>query len=96
MSHTTSQKIKLLVLYDILCRLTDEEHALNIDELINLLSEKGIQVDPRVLKSDVDIINNYILHIMYVKWKIYREFGLQSGEKQIPLSGVAFYLFRGV
>ena len=96
MSHTTSQKIKLLVLYDILCRLTDEEHALNTDELINLLGEKGIQVDPRVLKSDVDIINNYILHIMYVKWKIYREFGLQRWEKQIPLSGVAFYLFRGV
>ena len=58
MSHTTSQKIKLLVLYDILCRLTDEEHALNTDELINLLGEKGIQVDPRVLKSDINMLND--------------------------------------
>lgn len=29
MAHATEQKIKLLVLYDLLCRLTDENHALN-------------------------------------------------------------------
>ena len=37
-------KIKLLVLYDILHRLTDEEHKLNTDEIINLLSQNGIDV----------------------------------------------------
>ncbi len=34
MAHDSEQKIKLLVLYDILCRLTDEDHALNTDEII--------------------------------------------------------------
>lgn len=34
MAFTKEQKVKLLVLYDILCRLTDEEHALNTDEII--------------------------------------------------------------
>ncbi len=33
MAHATEQKIKLLVLYDLLCRLTDENHALNTDEM---------------------------------------------------------------
>lgn len=28
MSNVTERKIKLLVLYDLLCRYTDEEHAL--------------------------------------------------------------------
>ena len=71
MSHTTSQKIKLLVLYDILCRLTDEEHALNTDELIHLLGEKGIQVDPRVLKSDIDMLNDYGYEVLSYKKKYY-------------------------
>lgn len=38
MSHTTEQKIKLLVLFDLLCRHTDENHALNTDEIISLLA----------------------------------------------------------
>ena len=31
-------KIKLLVLWDILCKNTDEDHALNTDEIANLLA----------------------------------------------------------
>lgn len=71
MSHTTSQKIKLLVLYDMLCRLTDEEHALNTDELIKFLEEKGIRVDPRVLKSDIDMLNDYGYEVLSYKKKYY-------------------------
>ena len=53
MSKTTSlQKIKLLVLYDILNRYTDEEHPLNTDEIIELLTEKGITVTRKVLRED--------------------------------------------
>lgn len=29
-----SNKIKLLILWDILCKNTDEEHAMNTDEII--------------------------------------------------------------
>ena len=71
MAHNTAQKIKLLVLYDILCRLTDENHALNTDELINLLGEKGIQVDPRVLKTDIDLLNEYGYEVLSYKKKYY-------------------------
>ena len=34
MSHVNEYKIKLLVLWDILCRFTDEEHPMNTDEII--------------------------------------------------------------
>lgn len=39
MSRETEQKIKLLVLWDILCERTDENHALNTDEIIALLAD---------------------------------------------------------
>ena len=51
MSHIAEQKIKLLVLYDLLCRLTDEEHALNSDEIIALLAEKNIAVSRKILHN---------------------------------------------
>lgn len=44
MSRIITQKIKLLILYDLLCRLTDECHALNTDQIISLLAEKNIAV----------------------------------------------------
>ena len=33
-----AHKIKLLVLWDILCKNTDEDHALNTDEISELLA----------------------------------------------------------
>lgn len=42
-------KIKLLVLWDILCQNTDEEHALNTDEIVELLALRGINVSRKYL-----------------------------------------------
>ena len=42
-----------------------------MDELINLLGEKGIQVDPRVLKSDIDMLNDYGYEVLSYKKKYY-------------------------
>ena len=36
-----AHKIKLLVLWDILCKNTDESHALNADEISELLALRG-------------------------------------------------------
>lgn len=49
MPHSTEQKIKLLVLYELLCRHTDEDHALNTDEIISMLAEKNIAVSRKIL-----------------------------------------------
>ena len=69
MSHSTEQKIKLLVLYDLLCRFTDENHALNTDEIIALLAEKEIAVSRKILLQDITLLNEYGYEILSYKKK---------------------------
>lgn len=71
MAHDSEQKIKLLVLYDILCRLTDENHALNTDELIEELGKQGIKASPRVLTRDVELLNSHGYEVLSYKKKYY-------------------------
>lgn len=71
MAHDSEQKIKLLVLYDILCRLTDENHALNTDELIKELGKQGIKASPRVLTRDIELLNSHGYEILFYKKKYY-------------------------
>lgn len=44
-----AHKIKLLVLWDILCKNTDENHALNTDEISELLALRGLNVSRKIL-----------------------------------------------
>lgn len=69
MPHATEQKIKLLVLYDLLCRLTDENHALNTDEIIALLAEKNIAVSRKILLQDIALLNEYGYEVLTYKKK---------------------------
>lgn len=69
MAHVTEQKIKLLVLYDLLCRLTDEDHALNTDEIIALLAEKKIAVSRKILLQDIALLNEYGYEVLTYKKK---------------------------
>lgn len=68
MAKNTDSSIKLLVLYDILLKSTDEEHALSTNEIIEELKERGISVSRNVLPSDIDLLNKYGYEICsYVK-----------------------------
>lgn len=49
-------KIKLLLLWDILCKNTDENHALNTDEIVNLLALRGVNVSRKTLVQDIAIL----------------------------------------
>lgn len=69
MAHLTEQKIKLLVLYDLLCRQTDEDHALNTDEIIALLAEKNITVSRKILLQDIALLNEYGYEVLTYKKK---------------------------
>ena len=69
MPYTVEQKIKLLVLWDILCRQTDENHALNTDEIIAMLAEKGICVVRKVLAQDIALLNENGYEVMSYKKK---------------------------
>lgn len=48
-----NNKIKLLVLWDILCKKTDENHALNADEIRLELEKRGISVLRKVIANDI-------------------------------------------
>ena len=59
MAKNTDASIKLLVLYDILCKMTDENHALSTNEIIDELAKRGIAVSRKVLPSDIALLNKY-------------------------------------
>lgn len=59
MAKNTDTSIKLLVLYDILLKMTDEDHALSTNEIIDELAKRGIAVSRKVLPSDIDLLNKY-------------------------------------
>ena len=59
MARTTEQKIKLLVLYDILCKFTDETHRLTTSQLVDMLNRKGIDVSRKAIPDDMKLLNRY-------------------------------------
>lgn len=59
----------MLVLYDILCRYTDEDHALHTDEIIKLLEEKGIKEARKTLPEDVATLNAFGYEVLSYKKK---------------------------
>ena len=71
MARNSEQKIKLLVLYDILLRETDEEHALSTDEIVEKLHEKGIGVARKVLPGDIALLNKYGFEVLLYKKRSY-------------------------
>lgn len=54
-----NNKIKLLILWDILCKNTDENHAMNADEIREELAKRGISVIRRVVADDIVALNKY-------------------------------------
>ena len=63
------QKIKLLVLWDILKMNTDEDHAMNADEIRTALAERGISVIRRVVANDIATLNQYGYEVLSYKKK---------------------------
>lgn len=71
MLKAREQKIKLLILYDVLCRLTDENNALNTDEIIEELAKRNISVARKVLPLDIALLNKNGYEVFSYKKKYY-------------------------
>lgn len=71
MPRNSEQKIKLLVLYDILLHETDEDHALSSDEIVEKLRERGIDIARKVLPSDIALLNKYGFEVLSYKKRSY-------------------------
>ena len=80
MPRNADQKIKLLVLYDILLRETDEDHAFSTDEIVEKLRERGIEIARKVLPGDIALLNKYGFEVLsykkrsYYYYVVYRKF----------------------
>lgn len=57
MNKENSRKIKLLKMWEILKSETDEEHPISTNELIERLGREGIEVDRKILYTDIDLLN---------------------------------------
>ena len=60
-------KIKLLVLWDILCKNTDENHAMNADEIREELAKRGISVMRKVVATDIAALRRLVEYIRVMK-----------------------------
>ena len=54
-----NNKIKLLLLWDILSKNTDENYAMNVDEIREELAKRGISVMRKVIADDIAVLNEY-------------------------------------
>lgn len=59
MSGNDERKIKLLILYELLLKETDEEHPLTTPEIIERLQERNISVTRQTLYDDIRVLNEY-------------------------------------
>lgn len=71
MANENGNKIKLLVLWDILCKNTDENHAMNADEIREELAKRGISVMRKVVATDIAALNNFGYEVLSYKKKYY-------------------------
>ncbi len=92
MAHSTEQKIKLLVLWDVLQKNTDEEHFMTTQEIIAALKERDIAVSRKTLYEDIALLNEYGYEVLCKKGRsnayyvIDRKF--ERSEVQVLLSAV--------
>ena len=71
MANENGNKIKLLVLWDILCKNTDENHAMNADEIREELEKCGISVMRKVVATDIAALNKFGYEVLSYKKKYY-------------------------
>lgn len=74
MNKENSRKIKLLKMWEILKSETDEEHPISTNELIERLAEEGIEVDRKILYSDIDLLNKNGYEVLTERGKSNRYF----------------------
>ena len=59
MPQNSEQKIKLLILYELLKENTDEDNPMTTQEIISALKDNGIIVSRKTLYNDIYILNEY-------------------------------------
>lgn len=74
MNKENSRKIKLLKMWEILKTQTDEEHPISTNELIAKLGAEGVEVDRKILYTDIDLLNKNGFEVLTERAKSNRYF----------------------
>lgn len=80
MARGKNQKLKLLYLIKLLLEQTDDEHGIDINYIIEKLSEKDISVERKSLYSDFEALNVFGIDVN--KYKKDRNYFYYVGERQ--------------
>lgn len=64
-----NQRLKILYLYDILLKKTDEEHPISMPEIVRELGDYGISAERKALYEDIEALRTYGLDIISIRGK---------------------------
>ena len=79
----SKQKLKMLYLYNIFMKYTDEEHSLTIAEIIEMLAEYGVSAERKTLYNDIQLLKEFGLDIVMNNGKQYSYY-LASRDFELP------------
>ena len=82
MAKTSNQKVRLLIMRDILLRETDETHKMTIPRFLQHLAAKGIDVERKSLYDDIEALRDSGMDIQLVRG---RSGGYFVGERDFEL-----------
>lgn len=85
MAKGENQKLKLYYLYKIMVSLTDEEHSITIEEVIQQLEMRGISAERKSLYSDFETLTND-MGLDIIKEKVGRQWYYHVGGKQFEIA----------
>lgn len=85
MSKGENQKLKLYYLYKIMVSLTDDEHSITVEEVIQQLEMRGISAERKSLYRDFETLTND-MGLDIIKEKVGRQWYYHVGGKQFEIA----------
>lgn len=79
MNSENSRKIKLLKLWELLKSETDENHPMDTVEIIERLARQGIEVDRKILYTDIETLNQYGYEVLKDRGRRNRYYVMDRG-----------------
>ena len=91
MSMTQNQKMKLLILWDILQKNSDEDNPLSTNEILERLKSKGIFATRKAIYEDIRALNEFGYEVLSTRSRrnLYYVVDRSFDEAELRIQGVA-------
>lgn len=80
----TNQKMKLLYLYQILAKKTDDTHSMSVQDMIGELEHYGIHAERKTIYTDIKVLNDFGADI--IGQKVGRSYSYHIGNREFELA----------